>query len=157
MDVNRVKYIFRFIKVSCFLFYSINSVGDFCASSALSAAKLCIVIFHQPALCPLLLHFFSSLFRFPFSHLFMEVELVKLWEHPAHAAVSPAHQDTKRFKLLEEPQPASSESGRLTKLMGNIMLGNSFFFIKKDTKIKSTPALVLRSSGQRLERGLEAA
>lgn len=40
----------------------------------------------------------------PRSHLFVEVEFVQLWEHPAHAAISSTHQDTKRYKLLEQAQ-----------------------------------------------------
>lgn len=44
----------------------------------------------------------TSLSPPPPPHLFMEVEFIQLWEHPAHAAVSSAHQDTKRHKLLEK-------------------------------------------------------
>ena len=48
------------------------------------------------------------------SHLFMEVEFIQLWEHPTHAAISPAHQNPKSNKLLEEPQAESGES-RMTR------------------------------------------
>lgn len=41
----------------------------------------------------------------------MQVEFIQLWEHPAHAAVSPAHQDTKRHKLLEQAQAEGGGGG----------------------------------------------
>lgn len=47
------------------------------------------------------------------THLFVQVEFIQLREHPAHAAVSPAHQDAKRHKLLEKAQAeGGGESGR---------------------------------------------
>lgn len=39
----------------------------------------------------------------------MEIELIQLRENPAHAAVSSAHQDTKRHKLLEKAQAEEEE------------------------------------------------
>lgn len=43
----------------------------------------------------------------------MEVEFIQLWEHPAHAAVSSTHQDTKRHKLLEEAEAEREREGGL--------------------------------------------
>lgn len=40
----------------------------------------------------------------------MEIEFIQLRENPAHAAISSAHQDTKRHKLLEKAQ-AEGEGG----------------------------------------------
>lgn len=60
------------------------------------------VLYHRPFLLLLLITFY----------LFMEVEFVQLGEHPAHAAVSSAHQDAKRHKLLEETQAGEDRVGR---------------------------------------------
>lgn len=48
----------------------------------------------------------------PASHLLVEAELVQLRQHPAHAAVSPAHQDPESHELLEKPESGGAGGGR---------------------------------------------
>lgn len=41
----------------------------------------------------------------------MKIEFIQLWEHPAHAAITSAHQDTKRYELLEKTQAEEGGGG----------------------------------------------
>ena len=45
------------------------------------------------------------------AHLLVEAKGVNLGEHPAHAAVPPAHQDPESGELLEEAQPGEGGTG----------------------------------------------
>lgn len=46
------------------------------------------------------------------THLLVEAQGIDLGEHPAHAAIPPAHQDPEGGELLEEAQPGAETGGR---------------------------------------------